>query len=588
MILADESQARTILLPPTRSAALALALTWAGMAQRVDDLRAAALVYGAAFDSPGPSALSARHQLAGAQALMLTGGGDRVRSALSELTALPEPHRWSLETDLENPYLGASEHADDAWQRLLSQPFVQTGLEPLALTAGPEEEAFDRLSAVSSADAASDALISVVVPVFRPDLGLITSVRSLLAQTWHDLEVIVVDDGSGAAYAGILESVAALDTRVAVVRLAVNGGTYRAFNAGIRASHGELVAFQGSDDWSHPRRLERQVGALRAASAPASQSDAVRARPDLSLQWFGYSPVRRNASSLLVRAEVIERLGPFLEVRKAADSEYLMRIARFSGEIVHVAEVLAVIRLGAGSLSRADFGFAWHSPQRIDFRQSFHAWTQTLDRQDPPLPISAVPVFDPPLSYLPDPNAAPTRITAPVLLGDFSADPTDLGRSPQTALLWDELADGAAALWHLQSPSHATSRRALMHHKWYERVVTTPRLRTLTRLDPIAVPEVCVLDPRLLTVTDAQDCHVRADSVTVLADPDLLDLDDPDGVYLDVLGVADACAAWWGRRPTWRLAPWCSPADAERVRSAFPGLVQEEPTGAEAVPSLRA
>lgn len=81
---------------------------------------------------------------------------------------------------------------------------------------------------------------------------------------------------------------------------------------------------------------------------------------------------------------------------------------------------------------------------------------------------------------------------------------------------------------------------------------------------------------------------MRADAVTMLADPVTLELDDPDGVYLDVLGVADACQAWFGTRPIWRVAPWCAPEEADRVRAALPGLAEEDRSSPADVPSLPA
>ena len=60
----------------------------------------------------------------------------------------------------------------------------------------------------------------------------------------------------------MLARAVALDPRIHLVKQPVNQGTYAARNAGLDAAAGEFVAFQDSDDWSHPRRLELQVRPL--------------------------------------------------------------------------------------------------------------------------------------------------------------------------------------------------------------------------------------------------------------------------------------------------------------------------------------
>ena len=65
---------------------------------------------------------------------------------------------------------------------------------------------------------------------------------------------------------------------------------------------------------------------LDTPAAPANLSLAMRAREDLTHQWFGYPSMRDNASSLMLRRETVDELGPFLPVRKGADTEYAERV----------------------------------------------------------------------------------------------------------------------------------------------------------------------------------------------------------------------------------------------------------------------
>src|SRR5699024_6470714 len=101
--------------------------------------------------------------------------------------------------------------------------------------------------------------------------GLLTSLASITSQSWENLEILVVDDASGAAFSDIFRRAEALDPRVRLLRMAVNGGSYLARNAAIEQARGSFITFQDADDWSHPQRIERQVEALlNAPAVPAN------------------------------------------------------------------------------------------------------------------------------------------------------------------------------------------------------------------------------------------------------------------------------------------------------------------------------
>jgi len=103
--------------------------------------------------------------------------------------------------------------------------------------------------------------ISVVVPVFNVEQYLAACLRSVAAQTFGDLEVVVVDDGSTDGSAAIAETFARDDGRFRLVRQA-NGGLSKARNTGIDAATGEFLAFLDSDDVLPADAYERLLGAL--------------------------------------------------------------------------------------------------------------------------------------------------------------------------------------------------------------------------------------------------------------------------------------------------------------------------------------
>lgn len=94
----------------------------------------------------------------------------------------------------------------------------------------------------------TNPLISVIVPVYKVEDYLGRCVESLLAQTYENLEIILVDDGSPDNCGKICDDYAARDARVRVIHKE-NGGLSSARNAGIDVARGEYLGFVDSDDW---------------------------------------------------------------------------------------------------------------------------------------------------------------------------------------------------------------------------------------------------------------------------------------------------------------------------------------------------
>jgi glycosyltransferase involved in cell wall biosynthesis len=107
--------------------------------------------------------------------------------------------------------------------------------------------------------------VSVILPTYNRGHLLMEAVQSVVAQTWADWELIIVDDGSTD---DSLSSVAALgDQRIRTITIPHSGSPARARNVGVAAARGEWVAFLDSDDLWLPLKLERQLAALRADAA---------------------------------------------------------------------------------------------------------------------------------------------------------------------------------------------------------------------------------------------------------------------------------------------------------------------------------
>ncbi len=108
--------------------------------------------------------------------------------------------------------------------------------------------------------------VSVVVPLYNAAGFLEKSVGSLLGQTYQDLEIILIDDGSKDESADICRRYAESDPRVIFLQQP-NRGVSEARNRGLEIMTGEYLTFLDSDDWFEPEAVERMVAALRGNDA---------------------------------------------------------------------------------------------------------------------------------------------------------------------------------------------------------------------------------------------------------------------------------------------------------------------------------
>lgn len=113
-----------------------------------------------------------------------------------------------------------------------------------------------------------DKLVSVVVPVYNSEEYLAECLDSVIRQTYENLEIILVDDGSSDGSAKICDDYAALDSRVKVIhRIKDSTGPGEARNIGAEAAVGEYLLFVDNDDWIDEKLVERTLEVAERNSA---------------------------------------------------------------------------------------------------------------------------------------------------------------------------------------------------------------------------------------------------------------------------------------------------------------------------------
>ncbi len=280
----------------------------------------------------------------------------------------------------------AKARGHDDWElsSYLTRIYVSQGLAAVALADGVGSR-FDRLSAPAypRCHASSRPLVSAVMPVFNGAATLHTALRGLQDQTWRNLEILVIDDGSTDGSAAVARAVAKGDPRMRVIEQGRNQGAYAARNTGMAEASGEFITVQDADDWPHPEKIALQVEALMSdRDLKASVSHGVRVSDDLDMmRWrMEHGWIYRNVNSLMIRRDLRETLGYWDRVRVNADTEYYYRIIRAYGAAA-IKEVclgipLTFLRTSPASLTgRAETHLrtALHGVRR-DYMDAAHYW----------------------------------------------------------------------------------------------------------------------------------------------------------------------------------------------------------------------
>ena len=131
-------------------------------------------------------------------------------------------------------------------------------------------------------------LVSVIIPAYNRAGTIERSVRSVLDQTVKELEVIVVDDCSTDQTESVVLQIH--DNRVRYDRLGEQSGACVTRNRGVDLARGELIAFQDSDDFWKPEKLEKQLYALKEYGADICFSSLNRHYPGSGKKDIGLSP----------------------------------------------------------------------------------------------------------------------------------------------------------------------------------------------------------------------------------------------------------------------------------------------------------
>jgi teichuronic acid biosynthesis glycosyltransferase TuaG len=232
-------------------------------------------------------------------------------------------------------------------------------------------------------------LVSVIMPAFNAGATVGSAIRSALAQGLDSIEVLVADDGSSDATAGIVQELATRDPRVRLLRTAGRTGPARARNTAIAAARGRWLAFLDSDDVWHPEKLARQLALAGRSGASLVYSGYWRVSEDGLLcgkpvsvpASLSYRQLLGN-SAIATSTVLLDRqaLGtPSMDHDVGYDDfELWTRLLAGGAVAFGVREPLMAYRVRIGSVSR----------RRV--RMSREVWKVLRERRRVPLPLASL------------------------------------------------------------------------------------------------------------------------------------------------------------------------------------------------------
>jgi glycosyltransferase involved in cell wall biosynthesis len=222
-------------------------------------------------------------------------------------------------------------------------------------------------------------LVSVIIPAYNAENFIEITLKSVLNQTYENIEVLVIDDGSQDRTAEIVTRFKQQDERIILLQQ-LNAGVAAARNLGIAKSKGEYIAPIDADDIWYPQKLEKQIKCLESAdkfvglvycwSLEIDENDVIIGEYELSFYQTIYitegsvypALVYRNficnASVPLIRRECFDKIGGYNSEFRAKngqgceDWDIYLRIAEHY-EFRVVPEFLVGYRQVTGSMSRS-------------------------------------------------------------------------------------------------------------------------------------------------------------------------------------------------------------------------------------------
>ena len=304
-------------------------------------------------------------------------------------THVPDELSYTIDTLRANAALARND--EQGWLRHLNTYLGHFGASPVTLQDGAL--LLDRFASAELPAVTGGPLISVIMPAWNAEKTLRAAADSILAQSWRNLELLIMDDASEDGTWGVMQEIAARDSRVKIFRNKINVGPYVAKNIAVTMAQGEWITGHDADDWAHPQRLEHHMKEILTSPTPPRASVPYMLRFDPDGPLVRFSSINNHSLDGIARLCSIastfnadffrEHLGSWDCIRFSADSELIERTKALIGDEFRKIETISMFCMDMeGSLTNnAVHGVdrvTGPSQIRVDYRNAFREWHKTL------------------------------------------------------------------------------------------------------------------------------------------------------------------------------------------------------------------
>lgn len=254
-------------------------------------------------------------------------------------------------------------------------------------------------------------LVSVILPCYNAEKYLNEAIDSILTQTYTNLEVIVIDDGSSDNTLSILKQYARQDKRVKLIENDKNLGLIETLNKGITIANGDLIARMDADDVSYSTRFQKQVACFKNNSTIDLVSTA-REYIDLNGKHLYYSDVTAVTSKIcqfaaffvnpLAHGTVIARAEVFKEFYykltpdtiHVEDYELWTRMLNASKHLFSLNDYLYKTRINPDSVSFSNEPIQIANFKKCAYNFYKNYWQENLDHDVHSILINRISLVD--------------------------------------------------------------------------------------------------------------------------------------------------------------------------------------------------
>lgn len=333
---------------------------------------------------------------------------------------VPDQFSHTIATLHANAALAKGE--DAAWLQHINAYLQHFGAAPLLM--GQGAGLLDRFATGNLPAVTGGPLVTVIMPAWNAQNTIAAAVRSILGQTWRNLELLIIDDASQDGTWAVMQGLAASDSRIKIRRNAVNVGPYVSKNIMLSMAQGAWITGHDADDWAHPQRIEHHLQAILSRPSPPRVSMSYMIRMDEAGMIDRFGPVSDYCLDGVARLAAIagtfeagflrDHLGSWDNIRFGADSELVARARVLIGDEFAKLPQISMICLNLKDSLTNDSVNGVHpvkglSQSRQDYVAAYRLWHQALGEEGG---AGSKLAFPPPPAQ-PRPFAAPEAMTVP-------------------------------------------------------------------------------------------------------------------------------------------------------------------------------